>query len=59
MLSAIRSAKAWIVDVTFTPPDVTPDAALDVNRFFTSWQRPPSFTTERSASVSMRAVPRR
>ena len=30
-----------------------------MNRFFTSWQRPHSLTTERSGSVPMRAVPSR
>src|SRR5271163_681029 len=36
-----------------------PDAAIDDKQVFTSWQRPHSFTTERSGSKPMRAVPSR
>ena len=36
MLSAIYSASAWIVQVGFTPPDVTKMLPSTMNRFFTS-----------------------
>jgi hypothetical protein len=48
-----------MVEVGFTPPPVTKTLPSTMNRFLTSWQRPHSFTTERSGSVPMRAVPRR
>ena len=55
--SAMYSATAWIVEVGFTPPDVTHTLPSTMKRFFTSWQRPQAFTTERSGSVPIRAVP--
>ena len=37
-----------MVEVGLTPPDVTQMLPSTMNRFFTSWQRPHSLTTERS-----------
>src|SRR6266478_417482 len=48
-----------MVEVGFTPPEVTQILPSTMNRFFTSWQRPHSLTTEHSGSVPMRAVPSR
>src|SRR5260370_29269564 len=48
-----------MVEVGFTPPDVTTTLPSTTNRFFTSWDRPHSFTTERSGSTPIRAVPSR
>ena len=48
-----------MVEVGFTPPEVTQMLPSTMNRFFTSWQRPHGFTTERSGSVPIRAVPSR
>ena len=59
MLSAMYSASAWIVEVGFTPPEVTKMLPSTMKRFFTSWLRPQEFTTERSGSLPMRAVPSR
>ena len=59
MLSAMYSASAWIVEVGFTPPEVTKMLPSTMNRFFTSWLRPQEFTTERAGSLPMRAVPSR
>ena len=39
-----------MVDVGFTPPEVTQILPSTIKRFLTSWQRPHSFTTERSGS---------
>ena len=41
-----------MVEVGFTPPEVTKMLPSTMNRFFTSWQRPQPFTTERSGSVA-------
>src|SRR4029077_10774825 len=57
--SAMYSASAWIVEVGFTPPEVTNRLPSTMNRFFTSCDRPHSLTTERAGSSPMRAVPRR
>src|ERR1700681_4128508 len=46
-----------MVEVGFTPPEVTQMLPSTMKRFFTSWQRPHSFTTERSGSVPIRGVP--
>src|SRR6185312_15989699 len=59
ILSATYSASAWIVEVGFTPPDVTQMLPSTMNRFLTSWQRPQALTTDRSGSLPMRAVPSR
>src|SRR6185503_15395845 len=48
-----------MVEVGFTPPDVTNTLPSTMKRFFTSCERPHSLTTERSGSVPMRAVPSR
>jgi hypothetical protein len=37
MLSAMQSASAWIVDVGFTPPEVTQMRPSTIKRFLTSW----------------------
>jgi len=41
-----------MVEVGLTPPEVTQMLPSTMNRFFTSWQRPHSLTTERSGSVA-------
>ena len=48
-----------MVEVGFTPPEVTQMLPSTMNRFFTSWQQPHAFTTQRSGSLPIRAVPRR
>src|ERR1700757_4760073 len=50
---------AWIVEVGLTPPEVTQMLPSTMKRFFTSWQRPHSLTTERAGFRPMRAVPSR
>src|SRR6516225_6149125 len=48
-----------MVEVGFTPPEVTKRLPSTMNKFFTSCDRPHGFTTERAGSAPMRAVPRR
>ena len=44
--SATYRARAWIVEVGFTPAEVTKMLPSTMNRFLTSWLRPHSLTTE-------------
>jgi hypothetical protein len=53
-VSAMYSARAWMVEVGFTPPEVTQMLPSTIKRFFRSWQGPHSFTTERSGSKPTR-----
>ena len=48
-----------MVEVGFTPPEVTKTLPSTMKRFFTSCERPHSLTTERAGSVPIRAVPSR
>src|ERR1700742_2021092 len=57
--AATENAMAWMVEVGLTPPEVTNTLPSTMKRFFTSCERPHSFTTDRSGSVPMRAVPSR
>ena len=51
------SVSAWMVAVGLTPAEVTKMLPSTMNRFFTSWLRPHSLTTDRVGSLPMRAVP--